>query len=235
MLQRKNKWCGSVTGASKRAISFLPALTMWRSVSLTALAFALPRDENSNCDRFEMARLNLINVRRHSDNRFCKVPIELDVTIYESITLTITIEPVPPQSPRGYHNNIHIQRLDKKTGRHRREQRGILSLALQLFETKLNGLSAHCTVCFYNLLMRSGAQKFLHAAARHLFAICTFSLLSSNYTIAPQSTVKKREAVSPNIFHCFLGAFCVHTLKLMFNQLWGQCTVIYSLPGDGGD
>ena len=123
MLQRKNKWCGSVTGASKRAISFLPALTMWRSVSLTALAFALPRDENSNCDRFEMARLNLINVRRHSDNRFCKVPIESDVTIYESITLTITIEPVPPQSPRGYHNNIHIQRLDKKTGRHRKENK----------------------------------------------------------------------------------------------------------------
>ena len=56
MLQRKNKWCGSVTGASKRAITFLPPLTLWRSMSLTALAFALRTDENSNCDRFEMAR-----------------------------------------------------------------------------------------------------------------------------------------------------------------------------------
>ena len=184
MLQRKNKWCGSVTGASKRAITFLPPLTMWRSMSLTALAFALRRDENSNCDRFEMARLNLINVRRHSDNRFCKVPIESDVTIYESITVTITIEPVPPQSQRGYHNNIHIQGPNKNGATLRRrikENKAAFCHSLcNCLHLKVQWI-VHCTVGFvFDLLLRSGARKFLHAA-RHLFAMC---ILSHNYISA---------------------------------------------------
>lgn len=204
MLQRKNKWCGSVTGASKRAITFLPTLTMWRSMSLTALAFALRRDENSNCDRFEMARLNLINVRRHSDNRFCKVPIECYVTIYESITLTITIETVPAQSQRGYDNNIHIQGPDKKGATLRRQikqNKAAFCHSLCNCLYKYNGLfKAGCKVWFvFDLLLLSGARKFLHAP-HHLFAMCTVAQLQCAVCNAhPPNPQQLHNCTSP---HC---------------------------------
>ena len=168
-------------------------------MSLTALAFALRRDENSNCDRFEMARLNLINVQRHSDNRFCKVPIESDVTIYESITVTITIEPVPAQSQGGYDNNIHIQGLDEKGATLRR----------QIKQNK----AAFCHSLCNRLLKYNGLFKAGLGALHGLFLIFCCPVGCESFCMP--RVIYSHCAHPPNPPNNYIIAQCTHSGRLL--------------------